>query len=163
MFRTAAPAAEPAPVVMDSPPSDLIPLSVIKLDLPEPGEGWGAFLAARDVDVKTDDIGRPSVTRATARMLIAEHASNEAKKALLRQDAERRAVEEDRERGRQLYRGIPVTEGLTGTEALLAAAAADNPHRRISPVEEALGGTRDLVTIRRHPSASDDWFSADDS
>ena len=97
MFRTAAPAAEPAPVVMDSPPSDLIPLSVIKLDLPEPGEGWGAFLAARDVDVKTDDIGRPSVTRATARMLIAEHASNEAKKALLRQDAERRAVEEDRE------------------------------------------------------------------
>jgi hypothetical protein len=59
MFRT-APDIESAPEVV--PCDHPVPLSELALTIPVPTEGWPAFLAARDVDVKTDDIGRPSVT-----------------------------------------------------------------------------------------------------
>jgi hypothetical protein len=41
--------------------------------------------------------------------------------------------------------GLPVDQmpaGVTATEVMLQAAAADMPKRRVSPVEEALGGAR---------------------
>ena len=66
--------------------------------------------------------------------------------------------------GRSRTRGIPshlFPEEVHPSAATLQAASLDMP-RRVSPVEEALSGT-DLVTIRRHPSAPDDWFRADAS
>jgi hypothetical protein len=146
MFRNTVPATAAASdvvTILDG----LIPLSHLKLDLPEPGEGWSAFLAARDVDVEPDELGRPSVTRSAARMLIAEQAADEARKALLRQDAERRAVEVDRLRRAQIWRGIPadmIPEGLSPATAMLAAAHDERP-RRMSVLQEALSNSGELT------------------
>jgi hypothetical protein len=96
-------------------------------------------------------------------MLISMYHADEERKALLRQDQERRAIEDDRRRRASIWRGQPVVDGLSGSEALLAAAAADNPFRRVSPVEEALGGNRDVVTIRPHSSVPAEWFPEDEA
>ena len=48
------------------------------------------------------------------------------------------------QRAAQVWRGLPVDQmpaGVTATEVMLQAAAADMPKRRVSPVEEALGGS----------------------
>jgi hypothetical protein len=60
MFRTTVAAVEP-PAVTN--PSDLIPLSVLQLDLDPPTVGgWNACLAGRGIAVLVDDIGRPALT-----------------------------------------------------------------------------------------------------
>ena len=71
MFRT-APATEPTRDVVDSPPADPIPLSVISLDLDTPAIGWTAYLTGRGIEVVTDDIGRPAIARADAKQLFDE-------------------------------------------------------------------------------------------
>jgi hypothetical protein len=44
-----APVTEPAPIV--TPPADLIPISHLALDLPEPPlGGWVAYLSGRDIE-----------------------------------------------------------------------------------------------------------------
>jgi hypothetical protein len=53
-------------------PAELVPLSVLELDLPAPGDGWAAHLAHRGVEIVLDDIGRAAVARSDARMLFAE-------------------------------------------------------------------------------------------
>jgi hypothetical protein len=55
-------------------PAELIPLSVLELDVDPPSSGgWGAVLAAYGIPVLVDDIGRSAVTpRADARRLITE-------------------------------------------------------------------------------------------
>lgn len=56
MFRNTSPAAiePPAPVV--TPPADLIPLSVLALDVAAPVTGWEPFLTVRNIPVVVDDI-----------------------------------------------------------------------------------------------------------
>jgi len=51
---------------------ELIPLSHLSLDLPEPLCGWESELARRGVPVVEDDIARRCVGRRAARMLISE-------------------------------------------------------------------------------------------
>jgi hypothetical protein len=77
MFRT-VPVAEPAPDV--KVPADLISLSVLALDLPEPsGVGWAAYLADRGIAIVLDEIGRAAITKADARSLFDERRENEAR------------------------------------------------------------------------------------
>jgi hypothetical protein len=163
MFKS-APAAVPAVEAPDStsgklPQVDLIPLSVLALDHPIPAEGWPVFLGRHGIAFTSDDLGRDSIRRGDAKRLMDEYRADQLRKQAVLKVQEQAAIEADQLRRAQIYRGVPVVEGLSGTEALLAAAAADNPHRRISPVEEALGGNRDLVTIRPHSSAPDEWFT----
>ena len=40
---------------------ELVPLSVLQLDLPAPATGWNAFLAERHIPVRLDDLGRDSI------------------------------------------------------------------------------------------------------
>ena len=54
-------------------PNGLIPLSVLQLDLAEPGEGWHVYLANRGIEIVAYDLGRQSVTRGDAKLLFEEH------------------------------------------------------------------------------------------
>ena len=120
MFRT--PVAEPdAPAPVQA--VDTIPLSHLELDLPAPITGWLIELDRRGIQVVSDDIGRPSVSRDNARVLIAEHHQNEARKARMREEAEQAAIEADQQWRAQLaYAGSarievgfePATVATTG-------------------------------------------------
>jgi hypothetical protein len=123
MFKTSNTDTEPAPDVMA--PADLIPITQLALDLPEPAEGWIAFLDAKGVEVVTDDIGRLSISRGDARRLFAEHRESEARKAEMRAVAERRAIESDRQWRAQLPRGVPWYEIPPGVLPVVAMTQAD--------------------------------------
>jgi hypothetical protein len=73
MFRSTPADAGAAPADDVMVPAELIPLSVLELDVDPPSVGgWRAFLAGRGVAVVVDNIGRDAVTRADARRLIAD-------------------------------------------------------------------------------------------
>jgi hypothetical protein len=62
MFRsTGTDTAESAPDVNVA--ADVIPLSVLQLDLDAPVEGWLVHLNAKGVEVTLDDLGRMSIAR----------------------------------------------------------------------------------------------------
>jgi hypothetical protein len=139
--------------------TDLIPLSVLELDLPTPVIGWSAYLSGRGVAVELDDIGRLSVSRDTARELLTEQQQQREASARKMAEAERRAIEQDERRRASLPRGIPagqVRVGLTAAEAMVATDPdlARRPRRR-SVLEEQLAGGG-LVF---HPLGPDDEAS----
>ena len=142
MFRNTAPAAEPAPevdVVVD--PDDLIPLSVLALDLAEsPVGGWVAYLAGRGVPVLADDIGRLAITRADARQLFDERREAEAHAREVAARQERQAVERDRAFRAALPPGLHWTDIPVGVSAadVWAQHEKDSRPRRRSVLEDAL-------------------------
>jgi hypothetical protein len=77
----------------------LVPLSVLQLDLDTPAEGWPNFLAARDIEVTLDDIGRMAISRDAARQLLTEKREREAERARRRKLVEAQAVADDPEFG----------------------------------------------------------------
>ena len=106
MFRT--PAAEPAPdVSTEATPEPLIPLSHLALDLPVPPEGWSNFLGRRGIMLRPDDIGRDSIRRSDAQVLLHEQRANELRAAKHRQLAEAEAVEADQLRRALIWKGVP--------------------------------------------------------
>jgi hypothetical protein len=136
---------------------DLVPLSVLALDLPQPPEGWPVFLGRRGVAFLPDDLGRDSVSRSDARRLLDEKREDELRRAHLCAEAEREAVEADQLRRALLYKGVPadlVPPGVHPATAMLQAAQDAGP-RRVSPVEEALGGSgMTYHSMRSMPEAS---------
>jgi hypothetical protein len=145
MFRSTV-TAEPAPVDVVVP-ADLIPLSVLTLDLPEPSGGWVAYLASRDLEVMTDDIGRPAITRADARQLILEKQEGEARAREVAERNERNAIELDQQFRARLWQGQPWYEtpmGVSPAEAW-AQAEKDAQPKRTSPLQEALSNSGGLV------------------
>ena len=120
--------------------SEPVPLSQLRLDIEQPGEGWAAFLAGRGIEVVSDDIGRPSIARADARRLFAEQREHEARKAEMLRAADEAAEEYDRQRRAQIWRGVSadmLPVGATPASVMLAAAKDAQPKRR-TPLEEAL-------------------------
>lgn len=154
MFKTTA--AEPAPD-LKVPADDLIPLSHLALDLPEPcGVGWAAYLAGRGIEVVNDDLGRASVGRTDARQLFVEHRAAEVVKAEKRAAAERAAVEEDRQRRASIWGGVPadtIPPGVAPAAAMLQAAVDSRPRRR-SVLEDALAGEGATFHPVRHEDES---------
>jgi hypothetical protein len=152
MFRT--PVAEPASDVIV--PADLIPLSVLQLDLSEPPIGWIAFLADRHIGVVADDLGRSAISRADARQLFTEARADQVRKAEMHAESEKRAVEADRQWRAQLPRGVPwyeVPDGVLPVVAMTAADRAAQP-KRLSPLQEALSG--ESMTFHRFSTAEDE-------
>jgi hypothetical protein len=150
MFQTAI--AEPAVKV---PVEELIPLSVLQLDLPVPGDGWNVFLAGRGIEVLTDDLGREAVARSDARRLLTEQREYEARRAEFIAAADRQAEEFDRVRRSQLFRGIPadlIPPGALPAEAMVAAAHDARP-RRESVLETALSNSGEITF---HPYSAED-------
>src|SRR5215204_3819190 len=115
------------------PAGEPIPLSVLALDLPAPGAGWPMYLAERGVEVQPDDLGRLCISRAAARSLFAEQRQQREAADRHRVEAERLAVEADREWRARLSGGIPagrIPDGVAPAAAMLQAAQDDRPRRR---------------------------------
>jgi hypothetical protein len=120
----------------------LIPLSVLELDLAAPPLVWNVYLAGRGIAVVDDDIGRPAVARANARMLVAEQGEAEARGREKAAELERQTIEADQLRQAQIWKGVAadrIPDGLDPATAMLAAAHDARP-RRTSLSQEALAG-----------------------
>jgi hypothetical protein len=150
MFKT-APTTEPTHKVMV--PANLIPISHLALDLPEPPVGgWVAYLSGRGLEVLTDDIGRPAVSRADARQLFDEQREEEARRREVRERQEQAAVEADRVRRASVWGGLPasaIPEGVSAASAMFAADRDARP-RRQSPLQHALD-QRGRYCLPPHP------------
>jgi hypothetical protein len=119
---------------------ELVPLSVLGLDVPEPQGGWVAELAGRGVEIVLDDVGREAVTRETARTLLAEHRERQEEAARHRAAIEERLIAADAARRAALPPGIPagaVPTAMSAAELMMAADPMQGP-RRESVLEHAL-------------------------
>jgi hypothetical protein len=156
MFRSVKPdtntenASCPSEPVAD--PAELVPLSVLTLDLAEPPVGgWAAYLASRGVELTLDDLGRLAVSRSDARMLLAEKREAETRRAKLRAEHDRRAEQQDRLHRASLPAGIPagmVPEGLTPAQGMMLADKSSGPqaksvHEQL--LERELGSGESMV------------------
>jgi hypothetical protein len=151
MFGTAI--VEPAVKV---PLEQLIPLSVLALDLDTPAQGWAAHLATRDIEIVLDDLGRAAVTRTDARRLFVGRAEHEAKRAEFLAAADRQAEEFDRQWRAQLGVGIPasaIPAGMSYAEAMFANELNSHAYqpRRRSMAEDLFDNSGELVF---HPTIS---------
>ncbi len=135
---------------------ELIPLSVLALDLSTPVEGWTVYLERRCIEIVTDDLGRLAVARGDARRLFAEQRENEVRRAALREAAEQRAVEADQRFRAQLGVGVPasaIPAGMTYAAAVLSAELDGQAYRpRASVAEDLLDNSGGLTF---HPIRSD--------
>jgi hypothetical protein len=153
MFKT-TPAAEPAPIV--TPPADLVPISHLALDLPEPSVGWLIELDRRHIDVLVDDIGRKAISRSDARGLLDERREDELRRQEAAARNEARAVEQDRLRRASIWRGLPAVDlpvGVSASSAMLQAAKDSEP-KRMSPLQEALSG--ESLTYHSYQTSPED-------
>jgi hypothetical protein len=145
MFNKAtAPAVEPADDMNVA--ADVIPISHLELDLVAPVEGWPSFLAARDIEITLDDIGRMSVSRADARQLLTEKREREAEQARRRKLADAEAVAADQIRRAQIWQGVSADLMPVGVApaAVMLQASRDTRPRRQSVLEHALGNSGEL-------------------
>jgi hypothetical protein len=158
--KTAAPVIElPAPQV--TPTEDLIPVSVIALELPAPTVGgWDAFLSNRGVEVLTDDIGRLAVSRSDARLLIAEQVEAETRRREAMQRQERKFIEADRLRLARLGRGMPasmIPDGMSAADAMMIDEYASRPPSvREQLWGQELGGSQTSMVYQSFPSEQDE-------
>jgi hypothetical protein len=146
----ALPTAVP-PVVADPP--DLIPLSVLSLDLDvAPAGGWEHYLTGRGIPIVSDHIGREAIDSADARQLLDERREAEVRRREAIARNEQRAIEADRLHRSQIWQGLPADSlpvGVAPAAAMLQAARDDQPKRQ-SPMEEAFSGKS--MTYRAWPS-----------
>jgi hypothetical protein len=141
MFRTTAQPAhaddvEPADL-------DLIPLSVLSLDLEAPSSaGWAAYLTGRGIEVLVDDLGRSAISRVDARQLFDEHREAEARAREVVERQEQAAIERDRAFRAALPTGRHWTDIPAGVSAadVWAQAEKDSRPKRVSVLQEALAG-----------------------
>jgi hypothetical protein len=158
MFRTAVPAAEVtrSDIESDLVPTEPVPLSVLALDLPEPGVGgWTAYLNNKGIEVLTDDIGRLVISRADAKMLFDEHREWEVRKREAIARNEQRAIEAYQAQYAQIWRGVSADSlpvGVSAGDAMVAAARDGRPKRQ-SPTEEAFSGKS--MTYHAWPTEDD--------
>jgi hypothetical protein len=132
----------------------LIPLSVLELDLAAPPLGWNVYLAGRGIAVVDDDIGRPAVARADARMLIAEQREAEARGREKAAELERQAIEADQLQRAQIWKGLPrhmIPDGVSPAQ-WMAQADRDAQPRRRSVLQDALSNSGTVF----HPIAPED-------
>jgi hypothetical protein len=116
------------------PPGEPIPLSILSLDLDEPGNGWAACLAAKGISTVLDDVGRLSISRSDARMLFRERAEAVARQ---REITARNDARLEGERLR-VSRGIPadeVPEGMTAMEFAMQSDPDLRPRRKSAVAE----------------------------
>jgi hypothetical protein len=100
----------------------VIPLSVLALDHPEPLAGWEQSLAESGVELLEDELYRPAIRREDARTLIRERRQQERDQA--DQAAQRAAAHKV-----VLPSGVPVVEGSTPFESLVAADGVVTPQQ----------------------------------
>jgi hypothetical protein len=143
MFRSPVAADPPAHVDVD-PCEQLVPLSVLELDLTAPVEGWSNFLADRGISITIDDIGRASVSRSDARQLLTEQREAEVRRREKAAELERQAIEADQLRQAQIWKGVPaglIPADVHPATAMLHAARDAARPRRESVLQHALSNS----------------------
>jgi hypothetical protein len=129
MFRNTLPSPLADTDVLD--PADLIPLSVLALDLDAPSVGgWGVFLASRNIPIVLDHIGRSAISSADAQQLLDERREAEAHAREVMEQHEAQLIQQDQLRRASLPTGIPagmVPDGMTGAEAMVLAGEKRRP------------------------------------
>ena len=139
-------------------PSELIPLSVLALDLPVPSEGWANFLGRRAIAFVPDDLGRDCVRRQDARRLLDERRADELRRRAMARQQEQEAVEADRVRFAQIWKGVSadmMPPGVAPAAVMLQSVKDSQPKRR-TPLEEALSNSE---TLTYHPLPASDEAS----
>jgi hypothetical protein len=134
-----------------------VPLSVLQLDHPEPAGGWNVYLHERNIPVGEDDLGRPAIARVDARQLLAEQRKAEQRVREVLAERDRAAVEQDRVRRAQIWKGVAADDlpvGATPASVMLAAAKDAQPKRR-TPLEHALGNSG-TMTYHAYPANPDE-------
>jgi hypothetical protein len=137
------------------PEEDVIALSVLQLDLPQPPEGWAVFLGRRGVAIVPDSLGRDAIGHDAARRLLAERRADELRRVRHLAVAEAEAVEADRVKFQQIWKGLSVDDlpvGVTAGDAMLQAARDSLPKRQ-SVLEESLSNSPEMSY---HPIVSDE-------
>jgi hypothetical protein len=138
--------------------NELIPLSILELDLPAPGNGWAAGLAEHGIAIVLDDLGRASIPRAAARHLFEARRAAEAKARKISQRREEQAVEADRRWRASLPRGQrwwELPDGVHPATAMLQQAKDAEPKRR-SLLEDAFAGTPSAMYVDEPRPAFED-------
>jgi hypothetical protein len=160
MFRNAAP-AEVVPQESPQPdPADLIPLSILELDLARPSVGgWSHYLAECGIQVTSDDLGRPAIARVDARRLFEQKRAAEQRAREMAEANEQQAILRDQQWRSQLHPGIPwhqIPDGVSPVLAMTAAAKAERPRRR-SMLEDSLdGGGTTMHILEPQPAFEDE-------
>lgn len=154
MFKSSAPAAVPVPEPVVSP-VELIPISVLALDLSEAPAGWLVELRRRGIEISVDGVGRLAVTADVARQLLEEERAAEARReaAMARNEAKAAAAYEEF-RGR-LWTGLSaefMPAGVQPAQAMLQASRDAQP-KRTSPLEDAFSG--ETMTFHAWPSEAE--------
>jgi hypothetical protein len=146
---------DPPEASVDTRGYQLIPLSVLELDLPAP-ESWSAYLADRGISITIDDIGRAAITRDDARRLFDEGREAEARGREMAAEFERQAIEQDRQWRASLPSGLPWYEIPPDVLPVVAMTQADRDAqpRRLTPLQESLAG--ESMTYHRLDSTPDD-------
>jgi hypothetical protein len=120
----------------------VVTLSELALDLPAPAAGsWPAELAARGVELLTDDLGRLAISRDVARHLLAEHRQQLEAAAHHQAEVEAQWIAADEARRASIPKGVPVGQvptGVSAVEMLVASDPPDRGKRRVSLLEDAL-------------------------
>jgi hypothetical protein len=122
----------------------LVPLSILALDIDEPVVGWPAFFRARGIELIEDDLGRPAIRREDARALMAERREWELKSAEETRRRQEEAVRESRPVPRGILRPAHADAALSAFELMRGAdadAEQSDPARRLTPQEEFLTGS----------------------
>ena len=138
--------------------NELIPLSILELDLPAPGNGWAAGLAEHGIAIVLDDLGRASIPRAAARELFEARRAAEAKAREIAEATERQVVEADRQFRAGLPRGAAwweIPDGVHPATAMLQQAKDAEPRRTPSQVEW-LFGEADTMVYHEFPAEDGD-------
>lgn len=138
--------------------NELIPLSILELDLPAPGNGWAAGVAEHGIAIVLDDLGRASIPRAAARELFEARRAAEAKAREMAEANERRAVEADRQWRAALPKGAAwydIPPGVHPAAAMLQAAKDAQPRRTPSRAEW-LFGLQDTGGVIHEPAIPED-------
>ena len=154
MFRTPVAVAQPVDAVA---PADPIPLSVLELDLPAPAVGWLVELDRRGIQVVDDDIGRPSISRDDAKMLLHEQREVEARRREMAAEAERQAIEADRAFRATLNKGVEwwrLPDNMAPGDAMALAAAQSDRQKSVQEelLEEEFGGPQTSMVYRPWPN-----------
>src|SRR5215213_7228914 len=113
-------------------PSEWIPLSVLALDLPAPSEGWANYLGRRAIAFVPDDLGRDCVRRQDARRLLDERRADELRRRAMARQQEQEAVEADRVRFAQIWKGVSadmMPPGVAPAAVMLQSVKDAQPKR----------------------------------
>jgi hypothetical protein len=102
---------------------------VLELDLPAPTTGWLIELDRRNIEIVLDDLGRTSIARADAKMLLDEQRENERRQREAAEARDRAAVEADKAWRSQLSRGVSWLDMPPGVAPAAAMLAVDEDSR----------------------------------